>query len=77
MYASQAHANTSFISDVAYEEEYHWRLSDKDQKKQAMGMLISGVFLFIAIGFISGFVPTCAGDATAFSTPTQGNTVLD
>ncbi len=77
MYTSQVQANTSFLSDVAYEEEYHWRATDTNQKKQAIGMVISGVFLFIAIGLISAFIPTCAGDTQPFTDPVPGNTLLD
>ncbi len=74
---TQVEANTSFISDVAYEENYHWRPTDVNQKKQAVGMLITGFFFFIAIGLISGFTPTCAGDTAPFSDPITGNTLLD
>lgn len=77
VYMTDLPAHSSFIYDHTYEENYHWDPTDANQKKQAVGMVVTGVFLFVAIALISGIIPSCAGDVAPFSQPTTGNTLLD
>jgi len=57
-------AENSLIDSPTYEENYSWKTTDSAQKKQAVGMTITGFVLFIGIGLLSGFVPTCIGSTT-------------
>lgn len=60
------------------DDEYSWRITDAAQKKQAVGMTMTGFVFFVAIAVISGFVPGDFG-STAPTAQTQtetDNTIL-
>lgn len=61
-----------------YVEEYSYSRSDKAQLKQAVGMTITGVVMFIAIGLISGLIPVDSdASPTTFDDPSTDNTIIN
>ncbi|GEM_PF-3632028 len=76
-YLPQLHADLSFTKDRGYEKQYRFDPTDTTQKKQAIGMLLTGFVLFIIAGVASALVPSSTGSTTPFSDPSTGNTILD
>ncbi len=49
--------NTQFTSNDSHKDEYSWKLTDENQKKQAVGMYAWGFFFTIAIAIIANLAP--------------------
>ncbi len=76
-FVSKCYAHSEFESSPGYQECYTFRTTDSSQKKQAVGMVFTGIVLFVAIGLFSGLMPSCAGDdATPITDPSVVNTII-
>lgn len=65
------------IIKVDQSRKLGWDMSDADQKRVAVGMTWAGIIIFLAAGFIAGFVPHQVGETTQFDDPDSTNTLLD
>ncbi len=76
-FVSKGYAHTEFESSPGYEECYTFRTTDSSQKRQAVGMVATGIVLFFAIGLFSGLMPNCvSGDETPISDISTVNTII-
>jgi hypothetical protein len=77
-FSVKGYSHSEFENSPIYEECYSFRTTDSLQKKQAVGMVASGIILFVAIGLFSGLMPHCiGGDETPISDPSKTNTIID
>ena len=58
-------ARSKLIDSPIYEEGYSWETTDAAQKKQSVGMTVTGIIFFFLIAIISGSIEPSAGEKTA------------
>jgi hypothetical protein len=76
-FVCKGYAHSEFENSPVYEECYSFRTTDSLQKKQAVGMVASGILFFVAIGLFSGLMPQCiGGDETPITDTSTTNTII-
>lgn len=64
-------ARSKLLDSAEYHECYSWETSDAQQKKQAIGMTVTGMVFFFLIAIISGSISSTGDENT---TPFSGTT---
>ena len=75
--SSKLSARSKLINSPVYQEGYSWETTDTQQKKQAIGMTVTGIVFFFLIAIVSGAIEPSAGEKTTPSTgPSTENTII-